>query len=98
MDNAKLEEKGALVLGLSVDSAPVQRAFAASFGGCPYPLLADFHPKGEVARKYGVYDEERGVSKRAVFIVDKEGVVRWKRLYPRGLPETSEVLAALEEL
>jgi alkyl hydroperoxide reductase subunit AhpC len=46
-------------------------------GSVPYPVLADFEPKGEMSKAYGVYNDERGTSNRAVIIIDKEGVVRW---------------------
>ena len=83
---------------MSVDSAPTQRAFASGLGGLPYPLLADFNPKGHVFDLFGIYDEERGVGKRAVIIIDKEGVIRYKRVYDRGLPDTQEILDELDKL
>lgn len=86
------------MLGISVDSRPVQAAFAASQGGVPYPLLADFHPKGKVAQLYGIYNEERGTSRRAIFILDKQGVVRYKRTYEKGLPDPAEILAEVGKL
>lgn len=60
------------VLGISVDSLWAHKAFAAQ-NGISYPLLADFHPKGEVARKYGVYLEDKGIAARTAFIVGKDG-------------------------
>lgn len=83
---------------MSVDSVPTQKAFAAAYGGLPYPLLADFHPKGAVGQAYGIYNEERGTDNRSVFVIDKEGVVRWARLYDRGLPDPDEVLAEVKRL
>ena len=83
---------------MSVDAEPAHRAFATSLGGVPYPLLADFHPKGATCQQYGVYDEETGLAKRAVFLIDKEGVVRFKKGYSRGLPNTQEVLRELDKL
>lgn len=50
-------------------------------GSVPYPVLADFEPKGEMSKAYGVYNDERGTSNRAIFIIDKEGIVRWKQEY-----------------
>lgn len=64
------------VLGISVDSHHTNREWARSLGGISYPLLSDFEPKGEVARRYGVYRSE-GHSERAVFVVDKQGVIRY---------------------
>jgi len=63
------------VLGISVDSLWSHKAFAAQ-NGISYPLLADFHPKGEVARKYGVYLEEKGLAARTAFIIGKDGRIR----------------------
>ena len=77
----------------------MQKAFASSFGSLPYPILGDFHPIGQVAKAYDIWNDERGTSKRAVIIVDKEGVIRFKKLYPPGtLPDTAEILAEVEKL
>ena len=94
----RFEEKDAQVLGISVDSAATQRAFCSSLGGIPYPVLADFHPKGAVAQLYGIYNEERGTDRRAVIIIDKEGLVRFKQVYDRGLPKAEDILAEVEKL
>jgi len=67
-------------------------------GGINYPMLADFHPKGAVASQYGVMWEERGISRRAIFIVDKNGVVRFSKVYEGALPESSELLGELDKL
>ena len=64
-------------------------------GGLPYPELSDFHPKGEVSKAYDLWNDERGASKRAVIIIDKEGVVRFKQIYSQGLPDPKEILAEL---
>jgi len=63
------------VLGISVDSLWSHKAFAAQ-NGITYPLLADFHPKGAVAEKYGVYLPEKGISARTAFVVGKDGRIR----------------------
>jgi peroxiredoxin len=63
------------VLGISVDSLWAHKAFAAQ-QGISYPLLADFHPKGAVAEKYGVYLAEKGISARTAFIIGKDGKVK----------------------
>lgn len=98
MEDRRFQEKDAQVLGISVDGAAVQRAFCASFGGVNYPVLADFHPKGHVSQLYGVYNEERGTSMRAIIIVDKEGLVRYKHIYDRGLPDPAEIFREVESL
>ena len=68
-------------------------------GGLPYPELSDWHPKGEVTQAYGLWNEERGAGTRAVLIVDKEGVVRFRETYAPGtLPEPEKVLEALAGL
>lgn len=63
------------VLGISVDSLWAHKAFAAQ-QGISYPLLADFHPKGAVAEKYGVYLAEKGISARTAFIIGKDGKIK----------------------
>ena len=68
-------------------------------GGLPYPELSDWHPKGEVTQAYGLWNEERGAGTRAVIIVDREGVVRFRETYTPGiLPEPADILAELEKL
>ena len=61
--------------------------------------MSDFHPKGEVAKAYGVYNEERGTANRSVFVIDKEGIVRFKRVYS-DMSEfsTSDILAKVDKL
>jgi mycoredoxin-dependent peroxiredoxin len=66
----------AQVIGVSVDSRWAQRAFAESLGLSDTILLADFEPKGAVARAYGVYQDDRGFSARATFVIDSAGIVR----------------------
>src|SRR5437773_7786459 len=73
---ADFERYDAQVVGISVDSVPSHAAFAKSLGGIErYPLLADFHPKGEVSKKYGVYVDDKGHCERAIVVIDKQGVV-----------------------
>jgi len=81
----------AQVLGISVDSVPCNTAWAKSLGGLSYDLLSDFHPKGEVAKAYGAYRANDGISERALFIVDKEGKVVASRVF-----EGSEKFAKVE--
>jgi alkyl hydroperoxide reductase subunit AhpC len=64
------------VLGISVDSRFSHDSWASKdLGGISFPLLADFHPKGEVAKKYGLYLEDLGITDRATVIIDKQGIV-----------------------
>ena len=75
-DLKQFETLGAQVFGVSIDSVWSHDAFAKSLQ-LSYPLLADFHPKGAVAQAYGLYQEERGMTKRATVVVDKSGKVSW---------------------
>ena len=64
-----------------------------------FPLLADFEPKGEVAKKFGVYDSQAGLSERALFVVNPDGVIHWSYLSPGGVnPGADGILSALESL
>ena len=99
MHNAKFGERDAQVLGISTDARPTQTAFAASVGSVPYPVLADFHPKGAVTTSYGIYNDQRGTPDRAVFIIDESGVVRWKKVYASaGDIDYDALLAKVEAL
>ncbi|MBA4376272.1 MAG: hypothetical protein C0401_08895 [Anaerolinea sp.] len=64
------------VLGISVDSTDCLKAWAESLGGIHYPLLSDFWPHGSVAKHYGVLRAE-GDSERAIFVIDKQGIIRY---------------------
>jgi len=88
----------AKVLGLSVDSVWAHKAFAEKIK-VNYPLLADFHPKGEVAKKFGLYLEDKGITNRATVIIDKEGVVRYVQVY--DIPQqrdNKEIVEVLKKL
>lgn len=88
----------AQLLGISVDSVWCHAAFAAA-RHLKFPLLADFEPKGAVAKQYGVYDAEGGTSGRALFVIDKQGAVRWSYLSPIGVnPGADGILDALEAM
>ena len=67
----------AQVLGISVDHIPCLQAWAESLGGISYPLLSDFWPHGTVAEQYGVLRQAEGHSERAIFVIDKRGVLRY---------------------
>ena len=68
-------------------------------GGLPYPELSDFHPKGQVSQAYNLWDSERGASRRAVLVVDKDGVIRYRKTYtPGNLPDMEEILREVEKL
>ena len=68
-------------------------------GGVTFPLLADFHPKGATAQKYGVYLEDKGITDRATVIVDKNGVVRYAvSVTPAGKREAKDLLAEAQKV
>jgi peroxiredoxin len=95
---AKFASVDAQVLGISVDSAPSKKAWAESLGVKSFPLISDFWPHGAVAEKYGILREE-GFSERATFIIDKEGVIRYKKIHPIGeLPDLEELLDVLKSI
>ena len=88
-----------VALGLSVDSVPCKRAWAEAIGVEETPLLADFWPHGGVAGAYGIFREKNGFSERTVFIVEREGVIQFRKIYPiREVPDIGEILEALEEM
>ncbi len=88
----------AQILGISVDGAWCHRAFSES-RKLHFPLLSDFEPKGAVAREYGVYRSAEGISERALFVLDGEGIVRWSYVSPVGVnPGADGILDALEKL
>ena len=92
------EDYGAQLVGISVDSIWSHRAYAET-RGLSFPLLADFEPKGAVARAYGVYDAQEGTCQRALFVLDGEGIIRWSHVSPSNVnPGADGILAALESL
>ena len=86
------------LLGISVDGIWSHLAFAKD-RNLHFPLLADFEPKGEVARAYQVYRAEDGTSERALYVIDADGIVRWSFVSPVGInPGANGILGALEGL
>lgn len=83
-----LDGSGAQVIGISCDSGPSLRVFADQ-EGIEYPLLSDHWPHGEVARRYGVFDERLGLALRGSFVIDREGLVRWATL--NQIPDARDV-------
>ena len=94
----RFEEKGAQVLSASTDSQYANKSFGVGLGGVTHPILSDFHPKGEVAKSYEVYNDEGGRANRSAFIIDKNGVVRFSKEYTGGLPDIDELLAEIDRL
>ena len=94
----EFQKYGARLLGISVDGPWCHAAFAKD-RHLHFPLLADFHPKGQVAQRYGAYREGEGVSDRALFVIDGKGVISWSYCSPIGVnPGADGILEALEEL
>ena len=94
----EFQRHGAQLLGISVDGKWCHNAFA-EHRNLRFPLLADFEPKGAVARSYGVYRDTEGVSERALFVIDGDGVIRWSYVSPIGVnPGADGILTALEAM
>ena len=92
---AKLDAR---TIGISTDSVWSHIGFAADLG-LQIPLVSDYHPKGEVSRRYAVYREEDGISERALYVIDKQGTIFWSHVSPIEVnPGVDGVLDALERL
>ncbi len=97
-DMKKFEQLDAQVLGLSVDSAWSHKAYAEKMG-IQYPLLADFQPRGAVAEKFGMFLADKGITGRAIAIINKDGKVAWFKQYDiPTVPDLSEVSQALAQV
>jgi len=94
----EFEKHGAQLLGISVDGLWCHLAFAKDWN-LRFPLLADFEPKGDLSRAYGVYRAQDGTSERALFVLDPAGVVSWSYVSPTEVnPGADGILRALEDL
>jgi len=94
----EFQKHRAMVLGISVDGVWCHGAFASA-RKLHFPLLADFEPKGAVAKTYGAYRYREGVSERALFVIDGNGIIYWSYLSPIGVnPGADGILEALESL
>jgi peroxiredoxin len=86
------------LIGISVDGVWCHTAYAQT-NKLHFPLMADFEPKGAVARSYGVYNQSAGVCERALFVIDAAGIIRWSYVSPMGVnPGADGILSALEAL
>ena len=96
---AEFEKHDAQVIGISVDSLYSHGAWAV-VRGITYPLLADFHPKGEVSRLYDVMRQAEGFSERALYIIDRQGIIRYSHVSPlvHHIPDIYELFKQLEGL
>lgn len=89
---------GAVLLGVSVDGPWCHKAFVDA-RGLRVALLADFEPKGAVARAYGAYNAQQGTSGRALFVIDGKGIIQWSYLSPDEVnPGADGIIEALEQL
>jgi peroxiredoxin len=94
----EFERYNAQLVAISVDGVWCHRAYAEA-RGLTFPLLADFEPKGEVSRRYDAYRADDGVSERALFVLDADGVIAWREVVPPEVnPGADGVLAALDRL
>ncbi len=94
----EFREFNAALLGISVDGVWCHDAFAHD-RKLHFPLLSDFEPKGAVAKLYGAYRDHEGVSERALFVIDKNGVIQWSYCSPVAVnPGADGILEALEKL
>jgi glutaredoxin len=87
----RFERVNTQVLGISVDSKDCLAAWAENLGGVTYPLLSDFWPHGEVAQKFGVLRSD-GKSERALFVIDKLGIIRYVDVHDIDDQPDNEVL------
>ena len=98
-DLDRFREYDAQVLGISVDSVPCNIAWAKSLGNLSYDLLSDFNPKGEVAKAYGAYRANDGISERALFIVDKQGKLAYVDIHNiADQPDNEDLFDVLRKL
>jgi len=94
----EFQKHNAELLGISVDGVWCHSAFAKD-RNLHFPLLADFEPKGAVAKSYGAYFEAAGITERALFVIDKDGIIRWSYCSPIAVnPGADGILEALEAL
>ncbi len=95
---AKFEGYDAQVLGISIDSIHSNGAWAKSMGGLSYPLLCDWHPKGEIAERFGVLSE-KGMAERALFVIDKTGKVAFIDVHQiLDVPDNEDLYEVLSTL
>ncbi len=92
----RFEMLNTVALGISVDAVPSKKAWAEQLGIKNTRLLSDFWPHGEVSLKYGIFNEEEGISERANIIVDENGKIIFVKVYPIGeLPDIEEIIKVL---
>jgi peroxiredoxin len=95
-ERPRFDSAETVVVGISIDAQPAKTAWAQTLGTISFDLLSDFYPHGGVARQYGVFRENDGISERAIFVVDKTGTIAWAKTY--AIPEQPEVEELMKEL
>jgi hypothetical protein len=97
--NDRLRAAHTLPCGVSIDSTFCHAAWAEHLGGVSFPLISDSHPKGEIARSFGVYLEEKGITDRATIIIDAGGTVRYAHsVTPSGVRDIPALVAECEAI
>ena len=92
------QRHNASLVAISVDGVWCHAAYS-KHNKLRFPLLSDFEPKGEVARRYGAYRKQDGFAERALFVIDAGGIIRWSYVSPIGVnPGADGILSALENL
>jgi len=87
------------ILQISADTIPSLKAWAEQLGGLPFPLLSDYWPHAAVGKAYGVLNEDKGFDKRAAYVLDEKGIVRFAKVYDPGtIPESKDLLAELKKI
>ena len=97
-DLPKFDQADCQILAIGITHVPAHKAWVESLGGVSFPVLSDFYPHGEVARKYGVLREE-GFPERALFLIDRQGVIRYVAVNEMRIqPDNQIVLDELKKL
>jgi peroxiredoxin (alkyl hydroperoxide reductase subunit C) len=92
------ESHDTVVLGITTDNIPSLHAWIRQMGGLDFEVVSDFHPQGAVARKFGVLRSD-GTAERALFLIDKSGVIRWIDVHDiNQRPPLEDLVAAMERL
>lgn len=95
---AKLDDLNTVPLGISIDTVPSKKAWAANLGIRSVRLLSDFWPHGAIAKKYGIFREATGISERANIIIDQKQKIKWIKIYETSqLPDIEEILVVLKK-
>jgi peroxiredoxin (alkyl hydroperoxide reductase subunit C) len=92
------DEHDCQLFGISVDSPACHTAWAKSLGGLAFPLMSDYYPHGGVGKLYGAL-APKGYTDRAVFLIDKKGIIRFiERVHPAQMPDNDKLKEAILEL